>query len=465
MKISRELNLKLTQKFSLSQDLLLSLKMIQLPLLELRERIDTELLENPALEMKENKVDDEQDIETIENSFAEKEDYFIDSSSADINVGLSPDSSKMDQNRQFLEGAIAKESTLFDHLLFQLECQNLTEKQKEIGRMIISLIDPDGFFTANIDEVFKDEDKEIAHEVLEIIQILDPPGIASKNIQEALLYQIESKKTDEINQTAYKIIKDHFDLMIARKDNELIKKLKITREVLKDAYIFLSFFNPYPGREFSPKDVKYIMPDAYVYKKDNTLYVEMNDDILPSLTINKYLQKIALNVKRKRKITEDQKYIVNKVQNAHQFIKLVNYRNKSLFKLVLSIANAQEDFFYKGPKFLKPLTMKEIADQLGLSESTISRLASSKYIQTEWGIHEIKYFFSNAINKNLNDTVKSSESVRELIKEILENKKDEKISDQKIMEILQNKGIKIARRTVAKYRNMLNILSSHKRNL
>ncbi len=207
------------------------------------------------------------------------------------------------------------------------------------------------------------------------------------------------------------------------------------------------------------------MPDAYVYKKDNTLYVEMNDDILPSLTINKYLEKIARSVKRKRKVTEDQKYIVNKVQNAGQFIKLVNYRNKSLFKLVLSIANAQEDFFYKGPKYIKPLTMKEIADQLGLSESTVSRLASSKYIQTEWGIHEIKYFFSNAVNKNINNTVDSSESIREMIKEILENKTDEKISDQKIVEILQNKGVKIARRTVAKYRQMLNILSSHKRNL
>src|SRR4030042_2411621 len=162
--------------------------MIQLPLLELRERIDTELLENPALEMKENKEADEGDIETIENSFSEKEDYFSDSSSAEINIGLSPNSNKMDQNRQFLEGAIARESTLFDHLNFQLECQNFTDKQKEIGRMIISLIDQDGFFNANIDEVFKEEDREIAREVLEIIQIFDPPGIASKNIQEALLY-------------------------------------------------------------------------------------------------------------------------------------------------------------------------------------------------------------------------------------------------------------------------------------
>jgi len=439
--------------------------MIQLPLLELRERIDTELLENPALEMKENKEADEGDIETIENSFSEKEDYFSDSSSADINIGLSPDSNKMDQHRQFLEGAIARESTLIDHLNFQLECQNLTDKQKEIGRMIISLIDQDGFFNANIDEVFKEEDREIAREILDIIQIFDPPGIASKNIQEALLYQIESKKSDEINENAYNIMKEYFDLMIARKDNEIIKKLKITREELKEAYNFLSTLNPYPGREFSSKDTKYIMPDAYVYKKDNTLYVEMNDDILPSLTINKYLQKIALNLKRKRKVSEDQKYIVNKVQNAGQFIKLVNYRNKSLFKLVLSIANAQEDFFFKGPKFIKPLTMKEIADQLGLSESTVSRLASSKYIQTEWGIHEIKYFFSNAVNKNINNTVNSSESIREMIKEILENKTNEKISDQKIVEILQNKGVKIARRTVAKYRQMLNILSSHKRNL
>jgi RNA polymerase sigma-54 factor len=245
--------------------------------------------------------------------------------------------------------------------------------------------------------------------------------------------------------------------------------MKINIQEVTKALKFISELNPYPGRNFSTIDTKYVTPDAYVYIQDDALVVEMNEDILPALTINKYIDKIAKSSAKKKKLSKDERYVVSKIKNAKQFMSLINYRNSSLFKLVLILVNLQKEFFYKGAKSLMPLTMKEVADEIGLSESTISRLASSKYIQTEWGIHEIKYFFSNSIGKNKNnnsnnnDNETSAESVRETIKEIFENEKGGKISDQKIVEILQNKGIKIARRTVAKYRKMLNILPSHHR--
>lgn len=464
MKISNELNLRLSQKLVLSQNLLLSLKLIQMPLMELREKIESELLENPALELKERTKKDK-DIDDLEFSLVDQNSRFEDNYQQDDYLSKSYASESSDLNRQFLEGAISVSPNLYEYLVSQLDCQNLTEKEKEIGKIIISQIDRDGFFKESLEDMFKGEDLDIARDVLEIIQLFDPPGIASKDMREALIFQIESMTRENINEVAYRIVLDHFDLLVDRKDREIMKILKINKDELKKAIEFIGQLNPFPGRELASDDIKYIVPDAYVYRKDGEIVVEMNDDILPSLTINGYLKKIADEVKKKRKISEDQRYVSNKIKDAYQFIRLVNYRNQSLFKLVLAIADNQKEFFYNGPKYLKPLSMKIVAEQLGLSESTISRLASSKYIQTEWGIHEIKYFFTTAVGKEDGGEVKSSQSIREMIKEILEKEKDKKISDQKIVEILEEKGVKIARRTVAKYRKMLNILPSHKRGI
>jgi len=463
LQISQNLNLQLKQKLSLSKEMLLSLELIQLPLLDLKERIEKEILENPALELKEKKKEYEQNIDNIEKAFSEDTNYFEDSSSAYTSTGVAPNSKEIDLKRRYLEGALSYEKTLYDHLIWQLEVQNLSENQKKIGTAIISQIDANGFLKDKLEAIFEGNDLKNAYDVLEVIQLFDPPGIATSGVQEALLFQIESMHENEINKHAYEILKNHFNLMISRKDNEIAKKMKIKIEEVKEALEFISHLNPYPGREYSSDKIKYIIPDAFVYKRENSLVVEMNEDILPALTINKYLEKFTTKSKDSKNYNEQKKYVVNKLKSARQFINLIDYRNSSLFKLVLILVKLQEEFFLKGPKFLKPLTMKEVAEEIGLSESTISRLSSSKYIQTEWGLHEIKYFFTNSIGKS-NDG-KSAESIREIIKEIFENEKDKKISDQNIVDILQNRGIKIARRTVAKYRKILNILPSHQRKL
>jgi RNA polymerase sigma-54 factor len=466
LNLSQGLQTQLAQKLTLSREMLQSLELIQMPLLELRERIDKEILENPALEIDEKKNEqksEEENFEIIENSFSEEANYFEDSSSAEISTGVSPSTSSADLKRQFLEGAISHKETLTDHLMWQLNLSHLDEKKKAIGETIISLIDPDGFFKEKVEEVFPGDIEE-AKDVLETIQLFDPPGIAAEGIKESLLFQLESFSEDKINRNSYKIVKDHFDLMIARKDNIIAKILKITPEEVKEAFIFLGQFDPYPGRRYFSEESKYIIPDAKVLRRDNELVVEINDDILPSLTINAYMNKIANEVKRKRLLPDQKKYVVEKVGEAKRFIQIVRHRKQSLFRLVLAIVKNQEEFFFKGPKYIRPLTMREAAAEIGLSESTISRLASSKYIQTEWGIHEIKYFFSNSINRKGGDNEQSSESVREIIKEIISKEEGTKITDQKIVDILENRGIKIARRTVSKYRKILNILPSHHRN-
>jgi len=467
LNLSQGLHTQLTQKLTLSREMLQSLELIQLPLLELRERIDKELLENPALEINENKKDRsplDQNIDNIENSFFEEANYFMDSSSAEISTGFSPTAKGLDLNRQFLEGAISHKDSLADHLMWQLNMSDISGKKREIAETIISLIDSDGFFKETIEDVFPNEIAE-AKDVLETIQFFDPPGIASKNVQEALLFQLESSPDDKINQNSYSIVKDYFELMVSRKDALLAKYLKISPEKLKEAINFLGQFDPYPGRRYSSEEARYILPDASVYRRDHELIVEINDDIIPSLTVNAYMSKVSKEAKKKKLEPDHKKYVADKVVQAKRFIQIVRHRKHSLFRLVLALVKHQEDFFYKGPKYIKPLTMKVIAEEVSLSESTISRLASSKYIQTEWGIHEAKYFFSNSINRSGGDSEQSAESVREIIKEIVSNEKDNKITDQKIVEILSNRGIKLARRTVSKYRKILNILPSHHRNM
>jgi len=446
--------------------MLVALELIQLPLLDLRERIEKELLENPALEIREDKNSDisSENIEKIEEVFTDEPNYFEDSSSADITTGISSNSDSSDSKRQFLEGAIYHKENLYDHLIWQLNMSDLNEEKKRIAEIIISLIDQDGFFKDDLETVFPQESK-IAKDVLDTIQLFDPPGIASSGIKEALLFQIESLPEDKIDKNAYNIVIHYFDLMLERKDALIIKNLRITQPDLKKAYEFLSQFDLYPGRKYSGEETKYIIPDARIYKRDNELLVELNNDILPRLAVTGYMNKIANEVKRKKHLDEQKKYIVEKVDTAKKFIKTIKNRKRSLFRLILAIVKEQEIFFHKGPKFLKPLTMKIVAEEIGLSESTISRLASSKYIQTEWGIHEIKYFFSSSSSKTGDAGAQSSESIREIIKEIILSEKNNKITDQKIVDILENRGIKIARRTVSKYRKILNILPSSKRGL
>ena len=472
MNISQGLHTQLSQKLVLSKEMLQAIELIQLPLMDLKERIDKELIENPALEIDERKPDmssRDHNIEVIDRKVSEESNFSDQYSSFDTTKGSSLTSSNIDSKRQFLEGTISLKETLNDHLAWQLNSLNLDDNEKKIGETIISLIDENGFFKEDIAVVFPESIKT-AKDMLETIQLFDPPGIASKNVQEALLFQLESLSEDKIDKNTYNIVKNHFDLMASRKDGQIAKALKITLEDIKAAFDFLSQFNPYPGRQYSSNDVRYVMPDAIIYRKkmsandEGELVVEINDDIIPHLTVSGYMNKIAKEARRKRMIPDQKKYIVEKVSQAKKFIDTLKHRKNSLFKLVLAIAKYQEEFFFKGPKYLKPLTMKSVAEEIGLSESTVSRLSSSKYIQTEWGLHEIKFFFSNSVNKG-GENEKSAQSVREIIKEIIISEQDDKLTDQKIVDILKNRGITIARRTVSKYRKILNILPSHQRKL
>ena len=432
------------QKFSISPSMFLSIELITLPILDLKDRIEKEILENPALEI--DDISKTKIVKSVKN---------YQNSSSNL---------QSDQHNDFIENIPNPYYTLQDYLLFQLSLRDLDEREIQIAEIIITFIDDDGFFKEDIKELFPTEVKK-ARKVLELIQSFDPTGIASSSIREAILYQISISGDKDFNMDGYNIIKDCYDELLKRDDSKIEKKLHISKARLKKGLLFLKNFNPFPGRQYSQKQIKYIIPDAVVSIIDDEIKIKMNYSLIPKLYINKYIKELYDEQKngeiRNKKQSNEEKYISNNINKATQFIDSINWRKSSLHNLIVLITIEQKDFFYYGPFFLKPLMMKDIAKKLDLSESTISRLSNGKYIDTKWGIFELKYFFSNSVKNR--DKELSQNSVKEMIKKIITN--NDNISDSNIMKILNEDGIKIARRTIAKYRKSLNIENSFLRNI
>ncbi len=453
MNLGQSLNteMRLSQKMILTTGMLQSLEIIQMNTLELKERIEDALKENPALEIPERHI--------IERSVKDKDIKKSKETSLSHNSGT---------NKNYIEEIVASRETLQDILNRQLDITYLSPREKEIGQTIISLIDSDGFFKEDPKAVFGDEEFT-ALKVLTIMKDFDPPGIAAYDIKEALIYQLEDEPPDPLVLKAIDILEHDFELIAEKKSKTIMADYGLDQEQTKDLFTLIGRFNPYPGRHYTNAEIGYIVPDAYIFRVDGELKVKVNNDYIPHLIINKELLKLVKNKNTKRSETThsvseaDIKYINGKIAEANAFIDMIDGRKKSLERLVSIIAEYQREFFEKGPSGIKPFTMKKAAEMADLSESTISRLCSNKYIQTEWGIRSLKFFFSSGIQTKDSDVVNSSVGIKEMIKEIIMNDNDNSLSDSKIAEILQNRGIEIKTRTVNKYRNKLNILSSQQR--
>ncbi len=479
-----------TQKLQLAPQLQNAIKLLQLSSIELSEKIETEINENPFLERlsesesssqekektalkdrNSNLIDDTKSKSKGKSDSEYQSQYedelFEDSS----DIGFYKKSTRVNyegsnNKQQFLENAIPTKTTLYEHLINQLRLIDITDEEFQIGEAIIVALDHDGYFKDDPDEFAKtlETEKETLLSVLSKIQTLEPPGIAARDLKEALLIQIDQiePETDEQKKTfkiARLIIEDHLKNLKIKKYKEIANKLKISLDDVEKAHKVITSLEPIPARNFDFEQIKYIIPDVYVQKVDGGFAISMNDDFIPNLTLNSDYKKMM----RKQTVNEDtKKFLDSKYSEAKLLIFSIEKRNSTLYKVVEALIEYQHDFFDKGPQYIKPLTLKTIADKIEMHESTVSRITSSKYIQTPWGIYELKYFFSSALRKS-DGSVKSSQSIKEIIKEIIENESDKALSDSKIVEILSNQGIKIARRTVTKYRRSLNILPSFHR--
>jgi RNA polymerase sigma-54 factor len=474
--------LSLSQKFSLQQKLspqqIQYQKLLQLNTLALEQRIKTELELNPILEEvlsdeyelsqeendKEDDFDEGEEIQSQNDEF-EIEDYMNESEHEEIRANKSADD---DDKSQPISPA---KKTLTEKLFEQLHMLDLSEDEMILGETIIDSLSPDGYFRQDLTKIVEELDYfehvsvplERAEEILKTIQTLEPAGIAARNLQECLLIQIKNSSYDPYySYIAEQILSKHYDDFVNKRFDSIQKELNLTRESLRTALDIIQKLDPKPGEgNILSEEANQVTPDFLIEKVDGNYIVSLNDKAVPSVTISKtYLEMLNTN-KRKRKISEREKethkFLREKFESAKWFIASIQQRRMTLMNIMQAILEKQYEFFEFGPRSLKPMIYKDIADEIGMDISTISRVVNGKYVQSPVGIHELKYFFSEGLATDSGDEI-SNKHIKELIKEICENEdKKNPLSDDQIADLLNQKGIQIARRTVAKYREQLKL--------
>lgn len=402
--------------------------------------------------MENNNHNDEYDKEELEQAQAETdlENFINDEESYQIRA-------PKDKNEEDYERPEVFKPTLPEHLTEQFHMLDINAQELAIGDYLIWNIRDDGYLdpSVNLENVAKmfETDVETVEKVLRKIQFLDPTGVGSRNLRECLMVQLEEQGKEDT--LAYRILKDHFDDFKNKRYDKIMEALQIGKEELQKAIDMILHLNPKPGEGSFDARSNYIVPDFIVEKVDDKLVVSLNDWNIPPLRISNLYKKMLLN--RKKYDKETRKYIRKKVESARWFITSIYQRKITMLKVMEAIVEKQREFFEKGPEYIKPLTMREIAEMIGMDISTVSRVANGKYVQTDYGVFELKYFFNEKIENEDGEEI-STRKIKNRIKEIIENEDPHKpLSDLKIAQILKEEGYPIARRTVAKYREQLGI--------
>ncbi|MCK5783139.1 MAG: RNA polymerase factor sigma-54 [Desulfobacterales bacterium] len=470
MAIELQQTLRLQQQLVMTPQLQMAIKLLQLSKLELVEMIQQEIETNPTLEdahiisAEENKdKTDKEPLNTKEVTIDEKFDDYLDwhnyldefNSTGKIHF----ESEK--KNATDFEAFTTNKTSLADHLRWQLLMKQPSPEDEEIGSHIIGNINKDGYLDISIEDIAESSSHspDKVRQVLSLIQSFDPPGIGAADLKECLLLQTKHLVVE--NPLINDIIRFHIKDLENKRYNVIVKSLKTDINSVISAVGFIKTLDPKPGDKFNDDHLIYITPDVYVYKEGDEYLIVMNEDDMPKLHINSYYKKA---VRRGEKIADETKtYLKERLRSAEWLIKSIHHRRKTIYNVMESIIKFQRDFFDHGIAHLKPMVLRDVADDIEMHESTISRVTNNKYAYTPQGIFELKFFFNSSINCSNGGTIASA-SVQEKIKKLIENENHKKpYSDKKITEILETSEIHIARRTVAKYREMMGILPSSKR--
>jgi RNA polymerase sigma-54 factor len=375
--------------------------------------------------------------------------------------GTTADSYEDDDDRPSYENLLTKKTSLADHLMWQLNLSRLENLERSIAGEIIGNLDNDGYLHVSVEELAEQAAcaTEVVERALSAVQDFDPPGVASRNLQECLLKQIDLLDMSE--DLVGVILRDHLEELENRRYQVIARSLQVPLEEVFGAAKFISSLDPRPGSPYGQDDVHYIVPDIFVYKISDEFVVVLNDEGLPNLRINSfYRNALSGSAQLDAKAGE---YIQEKLRGALWLIKSIHQRQRTIFRVTKSIVKFQREFFERGVDHLKPLVLRDVAEDIEMHESTVSRVTTNKYVQTPQGLFELKYFFNSGINTTGGDSI-ASESVKSKIKELIADENTRKpYSDQKIVELLRDQGIDIARRTVTKYREMLGVGSSTQR--
>lgn len=486
--------LRLSQQLVMTPQLQQAIKLLQMSRIELEALVREEMLENPVLEDSLetgettdrrgeiiNGGDDKSEVSTIDKQVAQD-----DRVKGEVGQETERKADEIDWERYLenhslqqpvpsfrrgnedelpgYEATLSEGEDLVDHMWWQVRMSDLVEDEKRFAALVLGNLDDSGLL--KMEGVPPEEvvpklaeeaglHSEDAEEVLQIIQRMDPLGVATRTLEECLLVQAEHFGMDELTK---KVIEGHLDNLERKNYQAIAKELDVPIEEIYDVAQVIAELEPRPGRNFTSEEPRYIVPDVHVHKVGDKYFVVANDDGMPKLKISGfYRAAMAGDPKAKE-------YIQNKLRSAQWLIRSIDQRRKTIVKVTECIVEKQRDFFDHGIEYLRPMILRDVAEAVGMHESTISRVTSNKYVATPRGVFELKFFFNSAIKRDGAQEDIASEAVKQAIKKIIDEEDNRNpFSDQKIVEILKQREIQIARRTVAKYREMLGILSSSKR--
>ncbi len=491
-------SLKLSQQLVMTPQLQQAIKLLQLSRLELVETINQELLENPLLEETEESIPEAElpslDLENSEPATLEasqtpseaadfeaaglsqtgesgpeevqvredvKEDFDWENYLGDYSSSPGSGEGGMAEDRDTpsFDSVLTRAPSLRDHLLWQLRMSALNETQMEIGAVIIGNLNEDGYLQVSLEDLAKTCGTEPARAeaVLKVIQQFDPLGVAARDLRECLI--IQATELYPGHDLVFDILENHMADLERRNYQAIAKKLSVSLDEVAEAMEVIRRLDPKPGRTVSDEEPQYITPDIYVYKMEGEFVIVLNEDGLPKLRVNSFYKDALASGGP----SDAKEYVQSKLRSAVWLIRSIHQRQRTIYKVTESIVGFQRDFFDKGIAYLKPLVLRDVAEDVGMHESTISRVTTNKYVHTPQGVFELKYFFNSGINRFQGAAV-ASEAVKERIRHMIAAEDPAKpLSDQAIGDMLQEENIDIARRTVAKYREMLGILPSSRR--
>jgi RNA polymerase sigma-54 factor len=471
MGIQQKLHTRLVQKLILTPSLQQAIKLLPMSTLELSDLLNQEMVENPLLE----EVPTE-DLQPAEPAPAEKTEPTEAPNKTDtwddqdyeyffgeyLDDSYRPRAAQEVRELPPIENTLSTSTSLTDHLMWQLSMQNDDPLMREIGAAIIGNLEDDGMLGASMDELSAMGPWDIAavERALHLVQGFDPTGVAARDLQECLLLQIRHLGLEDTPSGT--IVSEHLRLLQNHQVPEIARKMGMTIDDLKEHIEVIRHLDPKPGSRYNPGKSQYVIPDVYVMKVEDQYVALLNEDGLPQMRISPVYRRL-LDKGASGNDDETRAYVKDKFRSALWLIKSVEQRQKTIHKVATSIINFQRDFLDHGIEHLRPLVLRDVANDIGMHESTVSRVVTNKYMHTPQGVFEMKYFFHSGISSSYGENV-SSVTIKQRIRKIVENEDPRKpLSDSKIVSILQREGLELARRTIAKYREELKIPTSNQR--
>ncbi len=498
MALEQRLSLKLSQKLVMTPSLQQAIKLLQMTRMELETVLAQELVENPVLEEASESLETEEEEEHLAlkeepaaaNNDAIDHQESMDNIDLDAYFGDEWDSSyepSMIETREAspLENSLSREGDLYDHLLWQLHMGECTALLREIGELIIGNLDADGFLVATLEEIRAmgdnpgdaEEQRYLMDDVLAalaLVRSLDPPGVACANLRESLVLQLDHRSEQRRRENpelgdhpdealARRVIAEGWELFLRRQFPTVAKKLGIELANLEPAIELIRTLETCPGRQFSNERVHYIEPDVFVRRVGDEYVIQLNDDGLPRLRVSRAYRRMLAKMRGDGQQAEAQSFIKDKMRSAVWLIKSLDQRQRTIYKVAASIIRQQREFLDQGIDYLRPMVLRDVAEDISMHESTVSRVVSNKYIHTPRGLFPLKFFFHSGIDRDYGDNISSLTVKRKIEQMIGAEDPRQPLSDSELMRILNREGIQIARRTVAKYRDELHIPSSNDR--